>query len=96
MLLANVLRREMPVVEVLRLFDNDVRGRDAPYSIQNVAEIGLTHYNIYPGEWYGISTCVQVFEKLDSKYQPLKNFIICTFQNGDINLNTIRKHIEQE
>jgi hypothetical protein len=79
MLLANVLRNYFPVPHVLRLFDNDVRGVAAPYSIQNVAEIGLTNYGICPGEWYGISTCGQVFEKLDKKYRPVENLRLCTF-----------------
>ena len=32
-----------------KLFDNNVRGSEAPFSIQNVAEVGLKHFAVYPG-----------------------------------------------
>jgi hypothetical protein len=48
--------KEEKITEILSLFNNDVRGATAPYSIQNVAEIGLKDYGIFPGEWYGINT----------------------------------------
>ena len=48
--------KEEKIKEILALFNNDVRGAGSPYSIQNVAEIGLKDYGIFPGEWYGINT----------------------------------------
>lgn len=35
-------------------FDNDRRGPSAAFGIQNVAEIGLKDFGVYPGQWYGI------------------------------------------
>lgn len=69
----------------MSLFNNEVRGADAAYSIQNVAEVGLKDYGRFPGEWYGISTASQVFEKLESNYRPIENMRICNFQDGNIN-----------
>ena len=68
----------------------------APYSIQNVAEIGLKDYGVYPGDWYGINTASLVFEDLDAKYAPLKHFKICTFQDGNISLPRIQEIGSQE
>jgi hypothetical protein len=44
------------IKKVISLFSNEVRGADSPYSIQNVAEIGLKDYGVFPGSWYGINT----------------------------------------
>ena len=63
----------------------------APYSIQNVAEIGLKDYGVYPGDWYGINTASLIFENLDTKYAPLKHFRICTFQDGNICLPRVQE-----
>ena len=76
-------------LDILRLFNSDKRAHVAPYSIQNVAEIGLKGYGVYPGDWYGINTASLVFEDLDTKYAPLRNFKICTFQDGNICLPRI-------
>jgi len=65
--------------KIASLFNNEVRGADAAFSIQNVAETGLKDYGKYPGEWYGISAASQVFEKLDTNFRPIENFRICTF-----------------
>lgn len=47
----------------LNLFNNNKRGtKESAFSIQNVVEIGLKDYGIYPGEWYGINTGSIIFE----------------------------------
>lgn len=47
--------------KILSLFNNDRRGAQAPFSIQNVADVGLKDYAVYPGEWYGINTASHIF-----------------------------------
>ena len=76
-------------LDILQLFHNDRRANVAPYSIQNVAEIGLKDYGVYPGDWYGINTASLIFENLDAKYTPMNQFRICTFQDGNICLPRI-------
>ena len=61
------------------MFDSDKRAGMAPYSIQNFAEIGLKDYGVYPGQWYGINTASIIFETLEQRHRPIKNFRICTF-----------------
>merc|ERR1712110_1411352 len=78
-------------LDILQLFNNDRRAGVAPYSIQNVAEIGLKDYGVYPGDWYGINTASLIFENPDSKYEPLKKFRICTFQDGNICLPKLQE-----
>ena len=78
MLIANALsasRLEIPtvsqadlqnrVIDILGLFNNDKRAGVAPFSIQNVAEVGLKDFGVYPGEWYGINTASLVFASLN-------------------------------
>ena len=50
---------------ILGLFNSDKRADGAPFSIQNVAEIGLKDYGIYPGQWYGINSASQIFATLN-------------------------------
>lgn len=37
------------VLDILALFNNDKRGGVSPYSIQNVAGLGLKDFGVYPG-----------------------------------------------
>ena len=42
-------------MQVLRMFDDNKRGlTEAPFSIQNIAALGLEEYKKLPGEWYGV------------------------------------------
>ena len=71
--------RENRAIDILRMFNNDKRAGVAPYSIQNVADVGLKDFGVYPGQWYGINTASLIFESLEQRYRPVKNFRICTF-----------------
>ena len=77
------------MIDILQMFNNDKRAGVAPYSIQNVAEIGLKDFGVYPGQWYGINTASLIFESLEQRYRPVSNFRICTFQDGNISLPRI-------
>jgi hypothetical protein len=71
------------------LFDNDVRGEEAAFGIQNIAECGLKEFGVFPGQWYGINCMSLVMESLVRKYDPVPNFTICTFQDGNIDFGKI-------
>jgi len=73
------------------LFDNDRRGASAAFGIQNIAEVGLKEFGVYPGQWYGINTMSLIMENLDQTYSPVPNFRVVTFQAGNINLKKIRE-----
>ena len=77
------------VIDILRMFNNDKRAGVAPFSIQNVADVGLKDFGVYPGQWYGINTASLIFESLEQRYRPVSNFRICTFQDGNICLPRI-------
>lgn len=70
MLIANCAFRHGLIIDPinnLNLFNNNKRGqKESAFSIQNVVEIGLKDYGIYPGEWYGINTCSTIFEQLNN------------------------------
>ena len=78
--------RQKSVIDILNLFNSNKRGGMSPFSIQNVAEIALKDYSVYPGQWYGINTASLIFESLEQRYRPIKRFRICTFQDGNISL----------
>ena len=77
------------MIDILTMFNNDKRAGVAPFSIQNVAEVGLKDFGVYPGQWYGINTASLIFESLEQKYRPVSKFRICTFQDGNISLPRI-------
>lgn len=76
--------------KILELFHNNKRGSKAQYSIQNVVELGLKDYGIYPGEWYGINTVSTIFEELTTYFNPIPLFKLLTFQNGAICLDLVK------
>jgi len=53
--------RQKRVMNILSLFNSDKRAGVAPFSIQNVAEVGLKDFGVYPGQLYAINTASQVF-----------------------------------
>lgn len=71
--------------DLKQIFNNDKRGMEAVFGIQNIAEIGLKEFDKYPGQWYGINQMSQVMEILCERFRPVENFKILTFQDGYIN-----------
>jgi hypothetical protein len=72
------------------LFGDNKRAREAPFGIQNIAEVGLKDFGVYPGEWYGINCMSLIIESLNQQLSPVPNFSICTFQDGNINFDKIK------
>ena len=69
---------------VLPLFLDDYKGHEAPFSIQNIVEIGKTMFNKKPGEWYGVHSISQVIKSVNDTFnsQYYKSFKIVTFNEG--------------
>ena len=92
MLIANTLARTKSLGReaILKLFDDSERGAAlSAFSIQNVAVEGLEVGKL-PGDWYGVNTICNLFEKLNERYQPVKQFKICNFQDGNIICDRIK------
>ena len=65
-------------------FDDNYRGKkEHGYSIQNFAAEGLKFGNL-PGDWYGVGAIANIIETLTERYEPVQNFKICVFQDGNI------------
>jgi Peptidase family C54 len=78
----------LPYLELNR-FDDNYRGmKEHGYSIQNVAVEGLK-YGKLPGDWYGVGAISNIIETLTERYEPVANFKICVFQEGNIILEDI-------
>lgn len=70
-------------MRVLELFDDDKRGRpEAPFSIQNIVELGLEDHQRLPGEWYGVHTVNEILKKLSALHNT--EVAICSFRDGEI------------
>ena len=71
-------------LKILTLFDDDKRNTtESPFSIQNVAEVGLNEHDRLPGEWYGVSKMNQIFRALNEtcNFSPaLKNNFLSKFK----------------
>lgn len=69
---------------VLPLFLDDFKGHEAPFSIQNIIEIGRDMFDKKPGEWYGVHSISQVIKSVNDMYnsQYYKTFKIVTFNEG--------------
>lgn len=94
MLLANtlqIIKEDVGKVDVAKLFSSNMKGREATFGIQNVSEVGLKEFNVFPGQWYGINQMSIIMETLNSKYTPIDNFKIITFQDGNVNFGKIWK-----
>jgi hypothetical protein len=66
MLVSNALGNGEKNVEMIDfLFGNNKREREAPFGIQNIAEVGLKDFGVYPGEWYGINCMSLIMESLN-------------------------------
>lgn len=48
-------------------------------------------YGKLPGEWYGPHAISLVLNQLNKMYQPVDNFQICMFKDGNVYLDKIRK-----
>jgi hypothetical protein len=53
-----------------------------------VAVEGLK-YGKLPGDWYGVGAISNIIETLTERYEPVPNFRICVFQEGNIILEDI-------
>jgi hypothetical protein len=65
MLVANCLKTAERQVDIQYLFGNNKRGGQAPFGIQNISEVGLKDFGVYPGQWYGINCMSLIMETLD-------------------------------
>jgi len=60
---------------------DNLSGKDAAFCIGNIVELGL-EFDRKPGDWYGPSTMIQIFEKLNDKYKPFEKLEIISFPEG--------------
>ena len=65
MLVANCLKTEERQIDIQLLFGNNKRGEQASFGIQNISEVGLKDFGVYPGQWYGINCMSLIMETLN-------------------------------
>jgi hypothetical protein len=46
-------------------------------------------YGKLPGDWYGVGAISNIIETLTERFEPVPNFKICVFQEGNIILEDI-------
>ena len=70
---------------------DNIAGAKAAFCIGNIVEAGL-EYDRKPGDWYGPSTMIQIFEQLNDTYRPYsKDLEIIAFPEGVIYRDRIEK-----
>lgn len=67
--------------KIIKLFLDNKRDEDAPFSIQNFVEHGYVRYGKMPGDWYGINSVANVMETLNSYYKPDRSLEIVVFND---------------
>jgi len=67
---------------------DNLKGKDATFSIQNIIELG-PHFGRNAGEWFGPSTIIQIFSKLNILYGNLPDLIISDFPEGVVFLDEL-------
>ena len=75
---------------------DNLANADAVFSIANIVETGLLKYMMTPGDWYGPSRMIQIFEHLNIKYNPFKDLNIISFPKGVIYIETIQKKLQKD
>ncbi len=76
--------------KILRLILDNETSKAGAFSIQNIAKIGYCHEK-YPGEWYGPHAISLMLKDLNKIYQPVENFQICMFHDGNIYYDKIKR-----
>eukprot|EP00826_Nyctotherus_ovalis_P042059 TRINITY_DN4291_c0_g2_i1.p1 TRINITY_DN4291_c0_g2~~TRINITY_DN4291_c0_g2_i1.p1 ORF type:complete len:250 (+),score=8.45 TRINITY_DN4291_c0_g2_i1:454-1203(+) len=71
-------------------FMDNLAGSNAAFSIGNIIEAGLSHRR-KPGDWYGPSTMIQIFEQLNNKFSPFENLKVVAFAEGVVYTEVIEK-----
>lgn len=93
MLLLNAIRNTEDPIRLFQLIDDDKRHTTgSAFSIQNIAEVGLSEHNKMPGEWYGVSKMNEIFVSLNEAYNFSPNlsnnflgkFKMMHFKDGQI------------
>ena len=66
---------------IIKLFLDNLRDEEAPFSIQNFVEHGYARYKRMPGEWYGVNSAANVMEDINSYYKPERTLEIIIFND---------------
>ena len=74
-------KEEAPKREIIKLFLDNYKDEDAPFSIQNFVERGFIKYKKMPGEWYGSNSAALVLEDLNTYFKPEKKLEVVVFND---------------
>ena len=81
--------------KMLYLFNDNLTGEVAPYSIQNIVPEAHEAFNIKPGEWFRSTSILMAIERLNKKFQPriAKNLEMITFVESIIYVNVLHDRL---
>jgi hypothetical protein len=77
-------KKDIKKRSVIRLFLDNFRDFDSPYSIQNFVEHAFLKDRKLPGEWYGANSASIIIEKLNTYYKPNKYLEVVVFNDRGI------------
>lgn len=70
--------------KIIKLFLDNLRDQDAPFSIQNFVEHGFVRYKKYPGDWYGANSAAIILEDLNTSFKPRPDLEVIVFNDTGI------------
>lgn len=68
--------------EVISKFLDSKSGKDSPFSIKEITQIGNDLFQKIAGDWYGTNSISQVLKELNNKYKPYQDIEVCVFNDG--------------
>ncbi|CDW79449.1 UNKNOWN [Stylonychia lemnae] len=89
------IREDDPIIRekfrsIIRLILDNDGTKQAAFSIQNIAKMGFCH-DKYPSEWYGHHAMSIMMRDLNKMYQPVHDFQICIYRDGNIYYDKLKK-----
>lgn len=80
------------------MFNDNLAGKDAPYSIQNIVPEAYEAFNIQPGEWFRSTSILMSIERINEKFKPLvaEKIKMVTFVESIIYINVLHDKLYKE
>eukprot|EP00347_Sterkiella_histriomuscorum_P008343 403345460 len=88
--LSSTEQKRLNYAKIIQLIHDNDCSQTGAFSIQNIAKMGFCHDKL-PGEWYGPHALTIMLRDLNRIYQPVENFQVCMFRDGNVYYDKIMK-----
>lgn len=76
---------------IINAFNDNLKGEEAPFSIQNIVKLAEKEFGIQPGQWFRSTSIMMALDMLNKKYCPksLIELEMITFVDSTIYINRL-------